>query len=93
MASPGPLADQAFRFGLATTVVISIAVTGWVFWLGHITLPHALMAIFLGLPVLFILVACVLGVWLGYNQEPLVRVVEYEHDWPLDHEDRRPPEQ
>lgn len=88
MASPGPLADQAFRFGLAATVVITVTVTGWLLWLGHITLQLALMTLFLGLPVLFILVACVLGVWLGYNEEPLVRVVEYHHEWPLDREDQ-----
>lgn len=92
MAAPGPLADQAFRFGLAATVVISITATGWLLLAGHIALQGALMALFLGLPVLFILVACVLGVWLGYNEEPLVRVVEDQHEWPLDHGDRDPPD-
>jgi hypothetical protein len=86
MASPGPLADQAFRFGLTATVVISITIVGGLYGVGRLSLQLALLALFLGLPVLFILVSCVLGVWLGYNQEPLIKVVEYDHEWPLDRE-------
>ena len=93
MPSPGPLADQAFRIGLVATVVLTLTTTGTLFWLEHIDLQTALLILFLGLPIIFILVACLLGVWLGYTEEPLVRVEGYEHEWPLDREGDRPPEQ
>lgn len=85
------MADQAFRTGLAATVGLTLAGTVTLWWTGHITVTVAVMALFLGLPVLFILVACILGIWLGYNKEPLSPVTVTEYEWPLGSNDDGPP--
>lgn len=91
MSSPGPMADQAFRTGLAATVGLTLVATVTLWWTGHISITVAVMALFLGLPVLFILVACILGIWLGYNEEPLSPVTVTDYEWPLASNDDRPP--
>lgn len=85
------MADQAFRTGLAATVVLTLLATGWFLWTGQISVTEAVMAVFLGLPVLFVVVACCLGVWLGYNEHPLAPVTAAEYDWPLKSREDRPP--
>ncbi len=85
------MADRAFRLGLITTVLLAILATATLWWTGVISATVAVMAIFLGLPVVFVVVACFLGVWLGYNEQPLVPVTATEYEWPLGSRDDRPP--
>lgn len=91
MATPGPMADQAFQFGQVATVTGTVLGIGLLFWLDFISLQVALMALFLGLPVVFIIASCLLGVWLGYNREPLVPVVVTDQQLPWT-DDERPRE-
>lgn len=92
MATPGPMADQAFRLGQVTTVIGTVLAIGILHWFEYISLQVAVMAVFLGLPILFIVTSCLLAVWLGYNQEPLVPVVVSEDEWPLQWDEDGPSE-
>jgi hypothetical protein len=65
--SPGPAAEEAFRFGMVAAATISLAALGFLFWIDMLTLPGLILTAVLGLPVLFIVVSCLLSVWLGYK--------------------------
>lgn len=75
LSPPGPAADEAFTLGLAMTAAVGVAGVGVLFWIEAVTPIGALLALFLGLPVVLIVVSCLLGVWLGYNDDALARVV------------------
>lgn len=69
--TPGPAAEEAFTLGIAATATVAFASLGFLFWAGMITLFDVILTAVLGLPVLFIVVSCLLSVWLGYNKDAL----------------------
>ena len=68
MASPGPAAAYAFRFGIFAGAVVGFATIGLLYWQGVLSLlesGYVLMALF---PIYLVLVATALSVWLGYDK-------------------------
>lgn len=67
--SPGPAAAYAFRLGMYAGAILGLAAIGILFVVGALTpviLGYALVLLF---PVYLIVVATVLSVWLGYDQD------------------------
>ncbi len=67
---PGPDADEAFRLGLAAAAVGALSLLAVLVWVGTVTLLGAAFVALFGLPVLLVVAACVLSVWLGYDKRP-----------------------
>lgn len=65
--SPGPAANQAFTFGIAAVIVLTVTLLGLLVWAGVVTITTVVLGALLGLPVLVIFVSCALSVWLGYD--------------------------
>lgn len=74
MSAPGAAADEAFALGLQATAGAALVWVGLLLWADVLTLVHAVLAVVLGLPVLLIVVSCLLGVWLGYDEHALAEV-------------------
>ena len=69
--SPGPAAAEAFALGIKTTLIGMLAtVTGFV-WIDVLTLTGAFAILLIGLPPVYLLAACLLSVWLGYNKDAI----------------------
>ncbi|WP_254537022.1 hypothetical protein [Halomarina litorea] len=66
--APGPDADAAFRLGLAVATTGALAALALSVWAGSVTLLGATLFALFGLPVLLVVVASVLSVWLGYDK-------------------------
>ena len=67
--SPGPAAAYAFRLGMYAGAIIGLAAIGALFFVGALSpvlLGYALVLLF---PVYLVVVATVLSVWLGYDQD------------------------
>ena len=67
--TPGPAAAEAFTLGMAVAMTSTLAGVGWFLWAGVLTTTGALAAIALGLPIVLLVVACLLSVWLGYDKD------------------------
>jgi hypothetical protein len=67
--TPGPAAAEAFMFGIATAITISLAGFWLLLWTDMLTLFGAILAVVVGLPVLLLVVSCLLSMWLGYNRD------------------------
>lgn len=80
---PGASARRAFRLGLVAATVLACAVLGLLYWLGVVSLVSAGSVLALLLPVYLVLVASVLGVWLGYDRDVSdLRPVRRERELP-----------
>ena len=85
--TPGPIADQTFDSGFKTAAIGGVAVLVALFLTGRLSLidgAHLLYALVL-FPVYLLIVATVLGVWLGYdtdatNLKPVTRTPDTESD-------------
>jgi hypothetical protein len=66
---PGPLSTHAFNIGSLAAALLACAVFGICLWTGVVTVVElALLSVVL-LPPYLLLVACGLGVWLGFSSE------------------------
>ena len=67
--SPGPAAAYAFRLGMYAGAIIGLAAIGALFFVGALSLVLLGYALVLLFPVYLVIVATVLSVWLGYDQD------------------------
>jgi hypothetical protein len=68
-SAPGPDADAAFTLGLVAGTVLTLLVIALSFWSGAVSPLHAIVLAVLVLPAAFVLTACLLAVWLGYDRD------------------------
>ena len=68
-SAPGPDADAAFSLGLVAGMVLTLLAIALSFWSGAMSSLHAIVLVILVLPAAFVLTACLLAVWLGYDRE------------------------
>lgn len=73
--APGPVAEDAFTLGLVVSTTASLALVGLLFWADVLTPVGVVVALVAGVPVQLVAVSCLLGVWLGYADDALARVV------------------
>ncbi|MFC6836743.1 hypothetical protein [Halomarina ordinaria] len=69
--TPGPDADAAFRLGLLATTALAFGGVGLLLITGQVDLLAAVLTFVFGLPLLLLVVACLLSIWLGYTKEPV----------------------
>ena len=67
--APGPDADTAFTFGLATAVVLAVLAIALAVRSGSVTLLNGAVLAMVVLPAVFVLASCVLAGWLGYDPD------------------------
>jgi hypothetical protein len=70
---PGPLSAHAFNLGAIAAVILAAAVSGLYLWNGTLTLPELVVLNLVVLPPYLLLVASVLGVWLGFSSDARAR--------------------
>lgn len=68
-SAPGPDADATFRLGLAAGMVLTLLAIALSFWSGTVSSLHAIVLVVLLVPAAFVLTACLLAVWLGYDRD------------------------
>jgi hypothetical protein len=66
---PGPAAAHAFRLGMIAGGFLGLCAIGLAYWLGSLTPVVVGYVLFMLFPVYLVLVAAVLSVWLGYDQD------------------------
>ena len=69
--SPGPAAAEAFALGTKTTVIGMLAAISGFVWFDVLTPAAAFAVLLIGLPLVYLLAACLLSVWLGYNKDAI----------------------
>ena len=67
--TPGPDADAAFTFGLATAVILAVLAIALAIQSGSMTLLNGVVLALVVLPAVFVVTSCVLAVWLGYDPD------------------------
>ncbi len=67
--APGANAHHAFQLGIAAAATIGLAAIGALYWTGVLTTPMLAFTLLLCFPVYLVLVASVLGVWLGFDKD------------------------
>ena len=67
--TPGPNADAAFTFGLATAVILAVLAIALAIQSGSMTLLNGVVLALVVLPAVFVVTSCVLAVWLGYDPD------------------------
>jgi hypothetical protein len=67
--TPGPLSARAFNLGSLAALFLACAVLGLCLWRGLLTPPELVVVSVVALPPYLLLVACVLGVWLGFGSD------------------------
>lgn len=67
--SPGPAADATFRLGMIAGGIVGLVGVGLMYWFGMLSLLLTGYVMLVLFPPYLILVATVLSVWLGYNQD------------------------
>jgi hypothetical protein len=70
---PGPASTRAFNLGSLAAALIACVAMGACLWAGVLTLPELVLLSLVVLPPYLLLVACVLGVWLGYSRDARAR--------------------
>lgn len=68
-SEPGPTANQAFRLGIATAIVVALCGLAVLYSLGAVTLVALVFGVVVGLPVYLLFVASALSVWLGFGKD------------------------
>jgi hypothetical protein len=66
---PGPLSMQAFNLGSLVALLLACAVCLVALWYGLVDPAEALVLSVVVLPPYLLLVACGLGVWLGFGSD------------------------
>ena len=66
---PGPAAAEAFTLGITSTAVAMFAGIFLLFWAELLTMVGAVAVVVLGVPVVLLVAACLLSVWLGYDKD------------------------
>lgn len=67
--SPGPAAAYAFRLGMYAGAIVGLAGIGALFVVGALSLVLLGYVLVFLFPIYLVLVATVLSVWLGYDQD------------------------
>lgn len=67
--SPGPAAAHAFRLGMIAGAFVGLCAIGLAYWSMSLTPAVVGYVLLLLFPVYLVLVATVLSVWLGYDQD------------------------
>jgi hypothetical protein len=66
---PGPLSANAFNLGSLAAVLLACAVFGVCLWYDVMSLLELSLLSFVVIPPYLLLVACGLGVWLGFSTD------------------------
>ena len=66
---PGPLSTQAFNFGSLVAALVACAAFAGCLWFGLLDPIETVVLMTVVLPPYLLLVACGLGVWLGFSRD------------------------
>jgi membrane protein implicated in regulation of membrane protease activity len=66
---PGASARSAFRLGILSASAAALALLGFFYWTGQLTLALVGFSLLVVFPVYLVLVASALSVWLGYSKD------------------------
>jgi uncharacterized membrane protein len=66
---PGPLSTHAFNLGSLAAMLLACAVFSVYLWNGVLTVVELTLLSVVLLPPYLLIVACVLGVWLGFSSD------------------------